>query len=99
MDRRGVRYLVGKTTVGRELKAMGFRKLSARPRHYAQNGEAIDDFKKLPRRVGSDPDLLAAGNRHRGVVAGRSPGRAEEQDHAALGQARDTSRGAPRSVH
>lgn len=23
------------TTVGRELKAMGFRKLSARPRHYA----------------------------------------------------------------
>lgn len=34
------------TTVGRELKAMGFRKLSARPRHYAQNGEAIDDFKK-----------------------------------------------------
>lgn len=34
------------TTVGRELKAMGFRKLSARPRHYAQNGEAIEDFKK-----------------------------------------------------
>lgn len=34
------------TTVGRELKAMGFRKLSARPRHYAQTGEAIEDFKK-----------------------------------------------------
>lgn len=34
------------TTVGRELKALGFRKLSARPRHYAQNGEAIEDFKK-----------------------------------------------------
>lgn len=34
------------TTVGRELKAMGFRKLSARPRHYAQNGKAIEDFKK-----------------------------------------------------
>lgn len=34
------------TTVGRELKAQGFRKLSARPRHYAQNGEAIEDFKK-----------------------------------------------------
>lgn len=34
------------TTVGRELKGMGFRKLSARPRHYAQNGEAVEDFKK-----------------------------------------------------
>ena len=25
------------TTVGRELKALGFAKISARPRHYAQN--------------------------------------------------------------
>src|ERR1700690_1914006 len=34
------------TTVGRELKAMGFRKLSARPRHYAQNQFAVEAFKK-----------------------------------------------------
>lgn len=34
------------TTVSRELKAMGFRKLSARPRHYAQDREALEDFKK-----------------------------------------------------
>jgi len=34
------------TTVGRELKAMGFRKLSARPRHHAQNEFAVDAFKK-----------------------------------------------------
>ncbi len=34
------------TTVGRELKALGFRKLSARPRHYAQNEFAVEDFKK-----------------------------------------------------
>ena len=34
------------TTIGRELKALGYAKLSARPRHYAQNGEAIEDFKK-----------------------------------------------------
>ena len=34
------------TTVGRTLRAMGFRKLSARPRHYAQNELAIDLFKK-----------------------------------------------------
>jgi len=34
------------TTVGRQLKAQGFRKLSARPRHQAQNEFAVDDFKK-----------------------------------------------------
>ncbi len=34
------------TTVGRTLRAMGFRKLSARPRHYAQNELALEDFKK-----------------------------------------------------
>jgi transposase len=34
------------TTVGRELKAMGFRKISARPRHHAQNEFAVEDFKK-----------------------------------------------------
>ncbi len=34
------------TTVGRALRALGFRKLSARPRHYAQNELAIDLFKK-----------------------------------------------------
>lgn len=34
------------TTVGRELKALGFAKLSARPRHHAQNEFAVDDFKK-----------------------------------------------------
>jgi transposase len=34
------------TTVGRELRAMGFRKLSARPRHYAQNELEVGAFKK-----------------------------------------------------
>jgi putative transposase len=34
------------TTVSRELKALGFAKLSARPRHYAQNQPAMADFKK-----------------------------------------------------
>ena len=37
------------TTVGRELKALGFRKLSARPRHHAQNELALEDFKKASR--------------------------------------------------
>ena len=34
------------TTVGRALKELGFRKLSARPRHHAQNELVIEDFKK-----------------------------------------------------
>ena len=32
--------------LGRELRAIGFRKLSARPQHYAQDPDAIETFKK-----------------------------------------------------
>ncbi len=34
------------TTVGRELKSLGFAKRSARPRHYAQNDVEVEAFKK-----------------------------------------------------
>ena len=34
------------TTLGRTLRAMGYRKLSARPRHHAQDPEAVAAFKK-----------------------------------------------------
>ena len=37
---------VSEATMSRELKALGFGKLSARPRHHAQNEEAIAAFKK-----------------------------------------------------
>ena len=37
---------LSETTVGRELRALGYRKISARPRHFAQNELAIDAFKK-----------------------------------------------------
>ncbi len=40
------RISLHETTVSRELKALGFAKISARPRHYAQNELAIEDFKK-----------------------------------------------------
>ena len=39
-----VRHLARR--VGRELKALGFAKISARPRHYAQNELAVEAFKK-----------------------------------------------------
>jgi hypothetical protein len=38
---------VAKQTLSRELRAMGYRKLSARPRHHAQAEGAIEDFKKV----------------------------------------------------
>ncbi len=37
---------IAKQTLSRELRAMGYRKLSARPRHHAQADGAIDNFKK-----------------------------------------------------
>lgn len=37
---------VSEATMSRELKALGFGKLSARPRHFAQNEEAVAAFKK-----------------------------------------------------
>lgn len=45
------RIIVAKQTLIRELRAMGFRKLSARPRHHAQAEGAIEDFKKHSPRV------------------------------------------------
>lgn len=40
------RISLNETTVSRELKRLGYAKLSARPRHHAQNGEALETFKK-----------------------------------------------------
>jgi hypothetical protein len=40
------RISVDETTIGRELKALGFAKLSARPRHCAQNKGDLESFKK-----------------------------------------------------
>ena len=37
---------VSETTVSRELHALGYRKLTARPRHHAQDPEALNSFKK-----------------------------------------------------
>ena len=40
---------ISKQTMSRELRGLGFRKLSARPRHHAQDGEAIAALKKTSR--------------------------------------------------
>ena len=38
---------ISATTLSREWRALGYRKLSARPRHYAQTPEALEAFQKV----------------------------------------------------
>lgn len=51
------------TTVGRELRRLGYVKLTARPRHHAQNEQALEAFKRgalQPSWQRSKPHLLRA---------------------------------------
>ena len=41
-----LRISISKQTLSRELRAMNYRKLSARPKHHAQDAEAAEAFKK-----------------------------------------------------
>jgi len=41
------RVVIAEQTLSRVLRKMGYRKLSARPRHHAQAEGAIEDFKKV----------------------------------------------------
>lgn len=43
--------MVSEQAMSRELRAMGYRKLSARPRHHAQASGAIEAFEKVSPRV------------------------------------------------
>lgn len=55
------RISIAKQTLSRELRAMGYRKLSARPRHHAQAEGAIEDFKKAsPRAWRRSPKIRAS---------------------------------------
>jgi len=45
------RVIVAKQTLSRELRTMGYRKLSARPRHHAQAEGAIEKLKKTSPRA------------------------------------------------
>ncbi len=54
---------VSKPTLSRELNALGYRKLSARPKHHAQDADAIEAFKKgasLQSWTGSKPSSRVA---------------------------------------
>jgi hypothetical protein len=72
------RVSISKQTLSRELRAMGFRKLSARPRYHAKDEEAAAALGSR-RTTGlrqTDRDL----------VPRRGSGRAEEQNHSPMGE-------------
>ena len=58
------RITIAKQTLSRELRAMGYRKLSARPRHHTQDADAIPAFKKT-----SLPQWRRSGRRSRAAQA------------------------------
>ena len=58
------------STVSRELKALGFSKITARPRHQGQNDLAIKAFKKLPLRPRGSPGRSPGRHSDRNLVAG-----------------------------
>ena len=45
------RIAISEQTLSRELRAIDYRKLSARPRHHAKSEAAVADFKKTSPRV------------------------------------------------
>jgi transposase len=61
------RVSVSPQTLSREVRALGFRKLSARPKHYAQATGAIEAFKKTspPRWQASRASRASASTRSR----------------------------------
>lgn len=70
------RISVSVQTLGREVRALGYRKLSARPRHYAQDADAAETFKNFPAAVAQ-------------IAEGPAKGRVIEiwfQDEARIGQ-------------
>lgn len=46
------RVSVSEQTLSREVRAMDYRKLAARPKHHAQDPQAIEDFKKASQPLG-----------------------------------------------
>jgi transposase len=97
MERWGVAY--HQSSVGRLVRRLGFRRLSARPRHFGQEPAAIERFKKLSRSSGGDRSKARARYPDRGVVSRRGTARPEEQDNPALGTARYPTARAGRSAH
>ncbi len=86
-------------TLGRELRRMGYRSLSARHRRMGRTRRRWRRSKKLPGRRGRDPRSARPWQIHRGVVPRRGAGQPEEPDHPPLGAARHPAPRAARPAH
>src|SRR5450631_4233770 len=87
-------------TIYRALKDLGFSHVSARPKAYKQDAEAITAFKKKLRRTrGGNPRDTRARHTRRSVVPRRDAGGSEEQAHLPLGQKGLASPRRPRPTH
>jgi transposase len=87
--------LLDETTVSRELRRLGYVKLTAQNGQHAQNELAMEALKRgLRRRGGKGQEHSPEGHAPRDLAPGRGVRRLEEQDHAPLGQARDAALGA-----
>jgi len=83
------RITIAKQTLSRELRAMGYRKLSARPRHHAQRRVWSRILKKVPRVPGYNRARKNDRQRQdRSLVLRRGSYQPEEQDHPPVGEAR-----------
>ena len=71
---------ISETTLSRELRSLGYRKLSARPRHYAQNPEALEAFKKTSR-----PPWKRSGRASRRACVDAPSGARESLDSCGAG--------------
>ena len=85
---------LSETTLSRELRGLGYRKLSARPRHHAKNEGAVVAFKKTsPRSWSRSPRTRPGlGRKTRLRAAGLSAGRGP-QHPKTRGRHRPTSSG------
>src|SRR5215207_6401279 len=100
------RLSISKQTLSRELRAMNYRKLSARPRHHAKSEAAVAAFKKTSRPVwrrsgrrsaasrsrSGSPMRRGSGRRTRSPGAGPNAARARQRPRTK-GQPRPTSSG------
>ena len=91
------RVVVSRQTLSRELRAMGYRKLSARPSITRRPPARLRILKKSPRSPGRDRTRERRRSRgDRGLVRRRGARRPEEQDHPPMGQARHAPSSAPK---
>ena len=96
------RITISKQTLSRELRAMNYRKLSARPRHHAKNEAAVSAFKKTSPPVwrrSQRPRLAASRSRSGSPMRPGSGRRTRSRDagpNAARARPPPRTKGPPR---